>query len=169
MDEAQDLRTELDQLLARLDQVDEQIDLLQLDKRQLRDCIAELMRLQGRDRLKVEGLDHTTSLRLTRRTTVKYDEELLRDRLGDRYRSILEPEMKRVRKHLPEIEHLLEPALDLVGAPSRERVERCILDGTVAAADFAGAFDKNTTDVLYVRRSVSQVPPEEPADDDSPY
>jgi hypothetical protein len=171
MGEDLDPGTELDQLLARLEQLDEQLDLLQLDKKQLRDRIAELMRQQGRDRLKVEGLDRTTTLRLTRRTTVKYDEELLRERLGERYGAILEPDMKRVRKHLPEIEHLFEPVLDLVGAPSREKVEETVLAGTLAAGDFAGAFEKTTTDVLYVRRQAARPAPEAAGvdDEDAPY
>ena len=171
MAEARETRLELERVLERLDEVDEKIELLQLDKTQLRERIAELMGMLGRDRIKVDGGDHTTSLRLTRRTHITYDEGVLRERLGDRYRSILEPEMKRIRKHLPEIGHLLEPALDLVGAPTRERVEQQILEGSLSASDFAGAFDKNTTDVLYVRRSVSQPSSDLAADDDqdSPY
>lgn len=171
MDEVRDPRIELEQVLERLDRVDEQLDLLQLDKKQLRERIAELMKQLGHDRLKVDGGDHITSLRLTRRTAVKYDEELLRERLGERYRSILEPEMKRVRKQMPEIEHLLEPVLDLVGAPTRERVEQQIVGGALSPADFAGAFEKTTTDVLYVQRKANDTLAAPPAGDDpdSPY
>lgn len=171
MDGAEKPRSELDQLLAELEQVDERIDLLQLDKKQLRDRITELLRRMGTDRIKVDAGDHTTSLRITRRTTVRYDEELLRERLGPRYASILEPDMRRVRKHLPEIEHLLEPVLDRVGAPSREKVEEAIVAGTLSAGDFAGAFEKTTADVLYVRRQAAR-PAAEPAgfdDEDAPY
>ncbi len=170
MADVQDPRAELDELLVRLHEVDERIDALQLDRKSIRDRITELLRYLGMDRLKVDAGDHTTSLRLTRRTTVKYDEDALRDRLGERYESILEPDMKRVRKHLPEVGHLLQPALDVVGAPSRELVEQRILEGSLAAADFSGAFVKTTIDVLYVRRQASAPAEEGDArDEDAPY
>ena len=170
MADLRDPRAELDEALARLHEVDERIDALQLDRKAIRDRITELLHYLGTDKLKVDAGDHTTSLRLIRRTVVKYDEDLLRDRLGDRYESILEPDMRRVRKHLPEIGHLLQPALDLVGAPSRDLVEQRILDGSLAARDFSGAFEKTTTDVLYVRRQASAADDEPGAgDEDAPY
>ena len=165
MPEDRNPRTELDRLTAQLEVVEQQLKQLAEDKQQIRDRITELLLLLGTDKLQVDLDDCSVNLKLTRRVRVQYDEQVLQQRLGDRYRSILAPDMKRMRKHMGEIEHLLEPAMDLIGAPSRDRVELCVQAGTMSVSDFVGAFDKQTTTTLYVRRAR----PRKEDDQDAPY
>jgi len=90
---------------------------------------------------------------------VEYDEAALRARLGPRYTAILAPDLKKLRRHLPELGAALAPVLDLVGAPAPDRVKAAIAQGLVRAEDFAGAFTKT------VKRqfAVSRVQPDAPA------
>ena len=55
------------------------------------------------------------------RTTVKYDEDILRERLGDRYREILEIDGTKIRKNRELVRPLLESVLDQVGVTGRVR------------------------------------------------
>ena len=85
------------------------------------------------------------------RTTVKYDEDILRERLGDRYREILEIDGTKIRKNRELVRPLLESILDQVGTPQAARVESAIRSGSVTADEFRGAFKKTTTPFVSIR------------------
>ena len=85
------------------------------------------------------------------RTTVKYDEDILRERLGDRYREILEIDGTKIRKNRELVRPLLESVLDQVGTPQASRVESAIRSGAVTADEFRGAFKKTATPFVSIR------------------
>ncbi len=92
-------------------------------------------------------------IRVRHEVEVRYNEALLRERLGEHYTEILRPDPGKVRQHLSEVEPFLEPVLDLVGTPDRECVRRAIESGTVSKEAFAGAFTKaNRTRVAVMRQ-----------------
>ena len=72
------------------------------------------------------------------RTTVKYEEDILRERLGDRYREILEIDSTKIRKNRELVRPYLEAVLDQVGTPQAARVEAAIRSGTVTPDEFRG-------------------------------
>jgi hypothetical protein len=158
----------LPDLIAALDALEEQLEQLNENKQALREQIADTMAEAGLDNYQTSIGDRPVRVRVKRTTRVDYDETVLRDRLGDRYALLLEPDVARIRKHLDVVEPLLDPVLDVVGVPARERVEQLVRDGTLAASDFAGAFTKETRTTLYVRRKKVRGPA--PRDDESaPY
>jgi hypothetical protein len=81
---------------------------------------------------------------------VEYDEEKLRARLGNRYRTLLEPDLKKLRAELPNLGNELEPLLERIGSPSPERVKAAIEGGTVSSAEFKGAFSKTVKEYISV-------------------
>jgi hypothetical protein len=83
-------------------------------------------------------------VRVHHATEFVYDEDLLRQRLRERYTQILKPDPVKVRRHLPDVERLLWPALDLVGAPHRDQVRIAVEKGAVPRDAFTGAFEKVT-------------------------
>ena len=85
------------------------------------------------------------------RTTVKYDEDILRERLGDRYHAILELDGTKIRKNRELVRPLLESVLDQIGTPQAARVESAIRAGIVTAEEFRGAFKKTTTPFVSIR------------------
>ena len=97
-------------------------------------------------------------------TVVDYDEEGLRLRLGPRYKTVLEPDIKKIRKNLAELQPVLEPHLDTIGSVSRDLVQQNILSGELSSADFAGLFSKREKNVLYVKMF-----PVTPPAPDGPY
>ena len=143
---------ELEQAVHRLAEVEENLKQLNEERSFLRERIVELMVDAGtkqRDAL-VDG--EPVVLRVQERRKVKYDEERLRQRLGERYRRILAPDTRKIRKHAKELGPALEPHLELIGTPTPDLVQAAIAEGVVSADEFRGAFRKDTTRSLYMRR-----------------
>lgn len=96
--------------------------------------------------------DIPLKIRFFRETEIEYDETALRSKLGEKYRRILKPDLKKIRANLPELEKLLEPAIDRIGSPDREKVRGAIENGSMRPEDFAGAFRKQTRTRLAVMK-----------------
>ena len=158
----------LPDLIAELDALEEQLEQLGERKAELRTAIADTMAASGLDNYQTAIGDRPIRVRITRQTKVDYDEDLLRERLGDRYTLLLEPDPTRIRKNMDVVEPLRDPVLDVVGAPSRERVEQLVRDGTIQAGEFSGAFSKEVRTTLYVRRKKVR-PAGSRVDEDAPY
>lgn len=91
----------------------------------------------------VEG--HLLKVRYRKSTRVDYNESVLSERLGDRYRSLLRPDIKKIRAHLDAVEPQLQAVLDLVGSPDPEKVKDAVASGVVSMDEFKGAFKKTET------------------------
>lgn len=86
------------------------------------------------------------------RTTVEYDEKLLRARLGDRYAGLLSPDPGKIRRHAGEVASLLEPVIETVGSVDREKVRAAIEAGEASAEEFRGACTRTERTVVSVAR-----------------
>lgn len=143
--------SEIADALRRYMQLQREILRLEEEKAHLRDCLAVALGDQfpavWRPVLDAQSLliHHGT------RTMVRYEEPLLRERLGDRYVEILEIDATKIRKNRDAVRPLLRPILDRVGTPQANRVEAAIRAGTVSAAEFRGAFSKTYAHSLSVR------------------
>jgi len=81
---------------------------------------------------------------------VEYDEDMLRSRLGDRYESILEPDLRKLKVALPRLGKELEPLLGQIGSPSPDKVKAALHDGVVSSGEFKGAFTKTVKEYISV-------------------
>ena len=91
-------------------------------------------------------------IRYSRDVRVEYNEELLRERLGERYVHVLKPDMAKLRRELPQVERYLAPVLPLIGSPSPDRVRAAIQKGLVTKEEFSGAFKKTVRQSIVVMR-----------------
>jgi len=92
---------------------------------------------------------------------VEYDEDMLRSRLGDRYESILEPDLRKLKAALPSLGKEMEPLLDQIGSPSPDKVKKAVDSGLVDSSEFKGAFVKSTKEYV----SVAAIRPNEETPD----
>lgn len=83
---------------------------------------------------------------------VEYDEETLRQRLGDRYFSLLEPDIRKLRTQLTTLDNELQPLLDRIGSPSADKVKAAVQAGTVSMTEFKGAFTKTMKEYISVAK-----------------
>ncbi|RPI25530.1 MAG: hypothetical protein EHM61_14145 [Acidobacteria bacterium] len=74
---------------------------------------------------------------------VEYEEEALRQRLGDRYNEILSIDWTKLKGRADLIETLLHPHLSEIGSPDREKIRSAIAEGRFTVEDFRGTFTKS--------------------------
>lgn len=149
--------------IRRYMQIQYEIAQLEREKEQLRDALAK--ELEGKVPMKWHAMVDGKPLLVTHKfkTVVRYDEPLLRERLGERYAEILEVDGVKLRKNRELVRPLLMPVLDRVGSPAAARVENAIRAGTLTVDAFRGAFQKTITPYISVR--IETPPPAKPAVD----
>jgi uncharacterized protein (UPF0335 family) len=141
---------DVSQLLAQYHDIIQQLKQLEDEKTSLREEIRELVQRAGCPVSTMIG-DTRVNARVVTSVKVDYDEAGLRERLGDRFRSILVVDAKKVRRHLDELQPVLEPYLDTLGSVSQERVAEQITTGRMSSSEFAGLFKKEHKSTLYVQ------------------
>jgi hypothetical protein len=123
---------------------------LEAKKQQLRASITEQMQRQGRPASIIVGDTEVRAI-LKTSVTVTYNEDGLRQRLGERYRTILTPDPRKIRAQLADLQPVFEPYLDTIGSVSRDLVAQKVQSGTLSAQDFAGLYTKVEKHTLYVK------------------
>ena len=142
---AEGLKAQFEELRGRIKELDE-------ERRALGARLGATMDVSGATSFELHSGDRPVSIRRARRVSVRYDEEALRGRLGDRYRKILSIDTKALRARKDEVREWLGEHLDEVGRPDRKRVKALIEAGEATVEDFAGAFERE------VRYSVTVTP-----------
>ncbi len=147
------LTPEVEQLLVRYLQIQEEVRRLEEEKGQLRDRLAGYLAEYQSPFWCPVVAGQPLRIRVRHEIDIEYNEELLRERLGDRYAQILRPDPAKIRRNLPAVETLLQPALALVGSPHRDSVRDAIERGAVPRDAFAGAFTKvSRTNITVMRQ-----------------
>ena len=145
-------KEELQVVLAEYRLIEEQLEYLEQQKQILREKIRGLLENERRNHYFLVVDNEPVALDLKKHTEVRYNEALLRQRLGPRYVRVLAPDLKKIRQHLQEITPALTPYLDRIGAPSRDIIKQLILSGEFSTSEFQGTFEKVQKTTLYVRK-----------------
>ncbi len=147
------LTTDVKKLLKRYLEIQEEEKSLREEKSELQQCLAKhLTDFEGKFwHPKIEEI--SLKIRYVKETIVEYDESLLSERLGDRYPEILTPDIRKIKKHLSEIEPLLYPVIGSVGSPDRDKVQSAITKGVVHKNEFQGAFIKTVKPRIAVMKA----------------
>lgn len=138
-------------LIRRYMEVQLEIALLEQEKERLRDTLVH--ELEGKVPPRWHSVIDGKPMLIVheRKTTVRYDEPLLKERLGERYTEILEIDATKVRKNRELVRPLIAPVLDRVGTPAAARVEAAIRSGSLTIDSFKGAFSKTITPYISIR------------------
>jgi len=143
-------------LIRRYMQIQQEIAALEKEREQLRNSLVN--ELEGKVPEKWNSLIDGKTIQVVhrRKVTVRYDERLLRDRLGDRYAEILEIDGTKIRKNRELVRPFLAPVLDRVGTPAAARVEAAIQSGSLPVEAFKGAFSKDVTPYISIREVIAR-------------
>ena len=142
--------------LKRYVEIQEEVAKLETEKKQCREVLMAYMR-ETEQSLWSASLDSKqVTVRYYPKTTITYDEELLKQRLGDKYLLLLEPDLSKLKTHLHDVAPLLQPMLQQIGSPSREKVKAAVEAGTIDRKAFEGAFTKVDASVFSVGRTTFQ-------------
>jgi hypothetical protein len=142
MNRKPELTAEIEMDLRRYLEIQAQEERLKEEKNALREKIGRHMAGLGLKYWypKVDG--QSLKVRYRETTAIEYDESLLQNRLGERYPAILAPDLRKIRRHLDQLESLFAPVLSLIGTPSPDKVRAAIENGLVSKQSFSGAFKK---------------------------
>jgi hypothetical protein len=142
----------LQDLLIRYQEIDQELERLEIEKKALRESIKENLRDSGKFFHSSAVGDEQYILELKESTEVQYDEKILAQRLGKDYLLILKPDIKKIRQHLHEMQPAWAPYLAQIGTPSRAFIRRQISNGVLDQQAFQGAFKKIHKETLYVKK-----------------
>ena len=148
-----DLTPEIRQILEAYVALQAQEQQLQAAKSALQEKLKSHMASVGPGKWIVEAGGAALKVVYRDSEEIEYDEPLLRSRLGERYAAILSPDIRKIRASLDRIGRFLEPALDIIGSPTRERVRRAIENGIAAREEFSGAFKRISKQSVAVMRA----------------
>jgi len=153
MSKKPELPDEIEKALRRYLEIQAQEQRLKEEKTGLREMIGEHMAALDMKYWypKIDG--QPLKVRYHETTAIEYNETLLHDRLGDRYLTILGPDLRKIRANLDKLESLFTPVLSLVGSPSPDKVRVAIENGIVNKESFTGAFKKAVKRFVAVGKS----------------
>lgn len=147
-----DRTAELHRLLSEYRKMEREMARLEDTKKTLRAALQKILEDEGKSIFTASVEDEPIVLELKPRTEIRYNENLLRSRLGQDYRRILRPDIAKIRQHLDELEPDLEPHLDKIGSPSREKIQQLVSSGAIPLEAFRGAFQKTHKPILFVKK-----------------
>jgi hypothetical protein len=168
MNRKPELPVEIEKALRRYLEIQAEEQQLKQEKNDLREKISEHMAdLQMKYWYpKIDG--QALKVRYNETTAIEYNETLLHDRLGDRYLTLLAPDLRKIRLNLEKLESLFSPVLSLIGSPSPDKVRLAIENGIVNKESFAGAFKKTVKRFVAVGKAWTGDPIDIPDDIESP-
>jgi len=147
-----DRSTELNRLLAEYRVMEKEMARLDETKKTLRAAIQRVLDEEGKSAYAAIVNGEPIVLQLKTQTEIRYDENLLRTRLGREYDRILQPDIAKIRRHLMELEPVLAPHLEKIGSPSRQKIRQLVSSGEIPLEVFRGAFQKIQKSILFVKK-----------------
>jgi len=147
-----ELTPELGDVLRRYMEIQKEQQRLREEKKELQNKLKQAMEdMRGRFWYPtVDGV--SLKVAHSRKQEVVYDDDVLRQRLGERFALVARPDVKKMREHMGEVERCVAPILDMVGSVDRDRVKAAIENGQVQREEFRGAFRKETAVRIAVMR-----------------
>ena len=148
-----ELTPQIEQVLVRYLQIQQEEKRLEDEKERLRQLLITFLGANAPNQWSpvVCGQRITVHHRIA--TKITYNEQLLLQRLGERYVNILAPDPFKLRRNLALIEPHLQPVMPLIGSPDREKVRAAIETGIVKKEEFDGAFEKTSRHQIVVSRA----------------
>ena len=147
-----DRSAELHRLLAEYRIMEQEMARLEDTKKTLRARMQRLIEEEGKSAFAATVDGVPIVLELKTHMEIRYDETLLRARLGKEYDRILQPDMAKIRHHLTELGPALTPYLEKIGSPSREKIRQLVSSGEIPIDAFRGAFQKIQKSILFVKK-----------------
>ena len=129
----------MEDLLRRYLKIQDESRRLEAERKELRDKIASALSLGGKTRLDMFVDQCPLHILCEPKTVYKFDDQLLRNRLGRVYYSILEPDARKMKVYMDDVVRCLAPIIHKVGVPSGERLDAAIRAGRITADLVEGA------------------------------
>ena len=143
---------DMEDLLRRYLKIQDESRRLEGERKSLRDKIATTLSLCGKTGEDMFVDQCPLHIRCEPKTVYKFDDQLLRNRLGRAYYSILEPDTQKMKAHMDEVVRCLAPIIHKVGVPSGRRLDAAIRAGRISADLVEGAVTRQSDFSFAVQR-----------------
>ena len=130
---------DMEDLLRRYLKIQDESRRLEAERKTLRDKIAASLSLSGETGRDMSVDECALHIRCEPKTVYKFDDQLLRNRLGRAYYGILEPDTRKMKACMDEVVRCLAPIIHKVGVPSGERLDAAIRAGRISSELVEGA------------------------------
>ena len=130
---------DMEDLLRRYLKIQDESRRLEAERKSLRDKISLALSLSGKTGQDMFVDQCPLHIRCEPKTVYKFDDQLLRNRLGRAYYSILEPDTRKMKAHMDDVVRCLAPIIHKVGVPSGERLDAAIRSGVITSDLVEGA------------------------------
>lgn len=129
-----DTSGDLTSLLRRYAAIQAECRKLEAERNQLKNRIAAFMHANNVQNQDFVVDDELLRVRCQPRVCYKIDAWLLRQRLGRRYYTFLEPDTRRLKAHAVEVRQCLAPIIHKIGVPSGALLDQAIAEGRLDPA-----------------------------------
>ena len=143
---------DMKELLRRYLKIQDESRRLEVERKSLRDKIASALSLSGKTGQDMFVDRCSLHVRCEPKIIYKFDDQLLRSRLGRAYYSILEPDTQKMKAHMDDVVRCLAPIIHKVGVPSGERLDAAIRAGRISADLVEGAVMRQSDFSFSVQR-----------------
>ena len=143
---------DMEDLLRRYLKIQDESRRLEAERKSLRDKIASVLSLNGKTGQDMFVDRCPLHIRCEPKTVYKFDDQLLRNRLGRAYYSILEPDTRKMKAYMEDVVRCLAPIIHKVGVPSGERLDAAIRAGRITADLVEGAVTRQSDFSFAVQR-----------------
>lgn len=143
---------DMEDLLRRYMKIQDESRRLEAERKGLRDKIASILSLRGKTGQDMFVDQCPLHIRCEPKTVYKFDDQLLRNRLGCAYYSILEPDTRKMKAHMDDVVRCLAPIIHKVGVPSGERLDAAIRSGVITSDLVEGAVSRQRDYSFAVQR-----------------
>lgn len=147
--EMQDLQSLLERVLT----LRQEIGQLEREEQDVREQVGAWMRANGRQLINAQTSAGMLKVRRDERVKITYDEELIRQRLGQAvFLQLLSPDWQKARREATSLPEWLGSHYAAIAALDRHKVKAAVESGQVDAAAFAGAFTRESKEIVSITR-----------------
>lgn len=142
---------ELDELVEEILFIRSQIAEMEEEEKNLRQQVSELLKQRDVSVTQVDTTHGKVKVRRNQQVKISYNDELLRQRLGsERYRALSTVDRGKLKQYWDQLPAWLGERFLEVATVDRHKVKEAIEAGQVEGSLFAGAFKKETTEVVAI-------------------
>ncbi len=158
---------ELNELVEEILFVRSQIAEMEEEEKNLRQQVSELMKQGNMGQAYVDSTHGKVKVRRNQQVKISYDDELLRQRLGDeRFCALSTVDRNKLRKVWDQLPVWLGDRFLDVATLDRHKIKDAIEGGRVEGSLFAGAFKKETQEVVSIMVLSGSAKVDDPVEDE---
>lgn len=142
---------ELEELIEEILFIRAQMAEMEEEERNLRQQVSELMKQREMAQAQVETTHGKVKVRRNQQVKITYNDELLRQRLGnERFRALSTVDRNKLKQHWEQLPGWLGERFFDIATLDRHKIKEAVEGGRIEGNLFAGAFKKETQEIVSI-------------------